>query len=213
MTTLIDPRRIQLRRAWLAPGHWAAGQIHATDPALFEAMHAHQPDLMTDHLAAQWAAPQGLFSHRWATVAVLDERPLGLMLGHTAANHRAEAEPFGQQAVQVLGEAGFSALGRAFEQLRYLLPVVPQGTWYLQNLAVSSEAQGRGLGERLLREAMDQARAAGCRQLHLDVYEGNPAERLYERVGFRVLVRTEVPALRSQGLGMHLRMVLDLAPG
>jgi ribosomal protein S18 acetylase RimI-like enzyme len=210
MITPFDPTQVRLHKATPAHASWAAQMIHSTDPELFEAMHAGQLERMDAHLAAQWQAPDGLFSHRWAALAMLNDEPLGLMIGHTAETYRSEAVPFGQHAVAVLGESGFAAMGEAFSRLRYLLPVVPQGSWYLQNLAVSPAAQGRGLGERLLHEAVNQARVAGCQQLHLDVYAGNPAERLYARMGFRVLVRTEVPALEAQGLGLHLRMMREL---
>ena len=65
---------------------------------------------------------------------------------------------------------------------------------------------GRGIGERLLEDCFERARAAGHGRVQLDVYDGNPAQRLYERVGMRTIVETRVNALEADGIGVHLRM-------
>jgi ribosomal protein S18 acetylase RimI-like enzyme len=43
----------------------------------------------------------------------------------------------------------------------------------------------RGLGQALLQRAVAAAAAAGAPSVALSVTDGNPAERLYERLGFR----------------------------
>jgi ribosomal protein S18 acetylase RimI-like enzyme len=63
----------------------------------------------------------------------------------------------------------------------------------------------------LLENAFQRARDAGLKSVHLDVYEDNPAMRLYERAGMKVLVESRVPALeREYGIPGHYRMVLEL---
>ncbi len=55
----------------------------------------------------------------------------------------------------------------------------------LRMLAVTSEAQGRGIGTRLVRACIDQARADGKREVTLHTAESmRTAKRLYERMGF-----------------------------
>jgi ribosomal protein S18 acetylase RimI-like enzyme len=68
-------------------------------------------------------------------------------------------------------------------------------------VAVADAHRGAGLGTRLLRELAEAARARGFTQLSLSVDEGNPALRLYERLGYRK-VSTDDDGVR---------MVLDLA--
>ena len=53
-------------------------------------------------------------------------------------------------------------------------------------------------------------RAAGHARLQLDVEEGNPAFRLYERAGMRTIVETRVAPLEAEGIGLHLLMELKL---
>ena len=54
-------------------------------------------------------------------------------------------------------------------------------------IAVVPSRRGRGIGELLLASLLDRARADGIRQLSLSVERGNPALRLYEKHGFRVV--------------------------
>jgi RimJ/RimL family protein N-acetyltransferase len=58
--------------------------------------------------------------------------------------------------------------------------------WHL-GMGLLPEMRGRGLGERLVRAAVDAARDAGAERVELEVYASNhAARRLYERVGFVV---------------------------
>jgi ribosomal-protein-alanine N-acetyltransferase len=51
-------------------------------------------------------------------------------------------------------------------------------------LAVAPHRQGRGVGRLLLDEFVAQAALAGAGRVHLEVRDGNPAVRMYERAGF-----------------------------
>ena len=63
------------------------------------------------------------------------------------------------------------------------------GEAYVEYLSVTEEARGRGVGTALLRFAEAAARAEGATFMSLGVVRGNPALRLYERVGYRVVPR------------------------
>ena len=53
-------------------------------------------------------------------------------------------------------------------------------------IVVAEEYRGKGIGTKLLKFLMKEAKHKfGIRNLHLEVYEGNPAYRLYYRLGFR----------------------------
>jgi len=70
--------------------------------------------------------------------------------------------------------------------------------WVL-NVAVGPAAQGRGFGRALLAHALRGTREAGLPALALSVVDGNPARRLYDAAGFRVVTR--VLTLRLPDLG------------
>lgn len=58
---------------------------------------------------------------------------------------------------------------------------------HIMNLAVHPDYRRRGIGGLLLQDLFDQARRRGVRRLRLEVRVSNvPAQRLYQRYGFRV---------------------------
>ncbi len=62
---------------------------------------------------------------------------------------------------------------------------------WLEELYVEPEQRSRGLGARLLRAALREARRRGCAAVDLEVETAHPrAANLYRRHGFRQLGRT-----------------------
>jgi GNAT superfamily N-acetyltransferase len=86
------------------------------------------------------------------------------------------------------------------------------GRMKLNKLYLLPEFHGRGLGRRMIERALETARDAGARTVHLQVNRGNaPAIRAYERAGFRV-VRSVVSDIgRGFAMDDHI-MELDLGP-
>lgn len=58
--------------------------------------------------------------------------------------------------------------------------------WQLVQFQIAPAHQGLGFGNELLQSIMQQADAADA-LLHLSVLKVNPAKRLYERLGFRII--------------------------
>lgn len=56
---------------------------------------------------------------------------------------------------------------------------------HLVDIALLPEVQGKGIGSELL-QALQQEAAASSRPVRLSVYETNPAQWLYARLGFAV---------------------------
>lgn len=74
---------------------------------------------------------------------------------------------------------------------------------FIASLQIAPAYQGRGIGSQLLRSVQERARAEECAVV-LQVLKGNPARRLYTRLGFREtgqtrshhLMRWEAPESR-----------------
>jgi GNAT superfamily N-acetyltransferase len=56
----------------------------------------------------------------------------------------------------------------------------------LMDIALIPERRGQGIGSALLSELMNEARSTAC-ELTLHVEPDNPAQRLYQRLGFRLI--------------------------
>jgi ribosomal protein S18 acetylase RimI-like enzyme len=69
-----------------------------------------------------------------------------------------------------------------------LLKVARDGLdWELIQIQLRPSFQGQGLGEKLVEEIITEAKRAGA-SLRLSVLASNPARRLYERLGFSVVM-------------------------
>lgn len=68
------------------------------------------------------------------------------------------------------------------------VPWADQGAWIL-TFGLAHRAQGQGLGRALVSHALRGAHGAGQPRVGLSVTEGNPARRLYDAAGFKVVHR------------------------
>ena len=139
---------------------------------------------------------EGGFSYRHATIAEVDRRVAGLLLGYRLP------EPY------VLGDiSGLPEMVRPLVELEAEAP----GTWYVNALAAFPEYRGRGIGTRLLKEAELLAIEVGAPGLSLIVADQNEgAKRLYSRMGYRAVVRR--PLVPFPGLGHTGDWVLMTKP-
>lgn len=86
-------------------------------------------------------------------------------------------------AVEINGETtkavGFTQLYPTFSSVR------ATRNWILNDLYVAENQRGKGVGEMLIRKAMDFARTEGAVFVQLETaVDNHRAQRLYERIGF-----------------------------
>ena len=55
------------------------------------------------------------------------------------------------------------------------------------SISLYAQYRGRGIGGALMRQMLDELREAGYARASLSVQKENPALRLYERLGFRII--------------------------
>lgn len=105
----------------------------------------------------------------------------------TQQRRQADQE-FDELPIEIV-ESGGAAIG-------YLCVLHNADHDYLDEIALASPAQGTGLGSTLVRGVMDHAARRGV-PIRLSVLVNNPARRLYERLGFRI-VRVDHPRVRME---------------
>jgi len=97
--------------------------------------------------------------------------------------------------LQTVARGGYGTFDPAFARLYRSNPdAIPEGMiigsraapgiGFVLHVAVHPAAQGKGIGTHLVRELADAFRDAGYDRIGLGVTDGNPARRLYERLGF-----------------------------
>ncbi|MGE5095359.1 MAG: GNAT family N-acetyltransferase [Betaproteobacteria bacterium] len=126
----------------------------------------------------------------WLHIALWDPPPAGLrpreVLEHPAV--RIYAEQWGRH-----GDIGVVAVVGGVDAGACWMRVLPEGVGLASvdaatpqlGIALRDEFRGRGLGKRLMLEALARAWRAGHAQVALTVHPENPAVQMYERCGFR----------------------------
>ncbi|HEY5927134.1 MAG TPA: GNAT family N-acetyltransferase [Kofleriaceae bacterium] len=99
-------------------------------------------------------------------------------------------------ADQEFDELPVEIIERDGERIGYQMIVRHADHWYLDEIAITAAARSQGIGTELVIATMNGARAAGL-PVRLSVLYVNPAQRLYERLGFRV-TRVEHPRVKME---------------
>ncbi len=146
-------------------------------------------------------------SHDICWVAEQDGQVVGALLAYPGRQvHRLESR-MGLHLVTIFGLPGVIRLARRLSVYGDLVES-EDDEFYLSNLAVLAECQGRGIGASFLNYADELARANGLKKCSLLVVFGNPARRLYERSGYQLVqsYKFDHPAIADGSGGFH-RMV------
>lgn len=203
---------MRIRPARATDAGVAAGLLLQTDPALFG--HVFDAGALRGEpvLAACWSAAAGdIFSHRHARIAESGEGlPVGLIVSQQGAGHEADWLPTLDQLLAAVPAAALPAFRRAIDDAIGLVPEIPEDCLFVEALSVAAGWRCRGIGSALLAGALEDARQAGLDACHLDMAEDNPALGFYQRHGFAVARRTDIPALTAAGVAPHLRLVRPL---
>jgi ribosomal protein S18 acetylase RimI-like enzyme len=143
-----------------------------------------------DKAIEEMAAGQGtLFSYEHAVIAEQDGAVRGMLLAYSGVVKAAQDPRTGLALLGALRTGMIRRLPRLLK-LQSAIGRIGKDEYYISNVAVYPEQRGRGIGSLLIARASDEARKAAIR-LVLDVETDNPAaQRLYERIGFRVVSET-----------------------
>eukprot|EP00511_Aplanochytrium_stocchinoi_P008982 CAMPEP_0204871730 /NCGR_PEP_ID=MMETSP1348-20121228/36380_1 /ASSEMBLY_ACC=CAM_ASM_000700 /TAXON_ID=215587 /ORGANISM="Aplanochytrium stocchinoi, Strain GSBS06" /LENGTH=191 /DNA_ID=CAMNT_0052026217 /DNA_START=160 /DNA_END=735 /DNA_ORIENTATION=- len=107
-----------------------------------------------------------------------------------ASNYRKRPEQMNLTAVAVgkddtvIGVLKLSVYGVQRNFFEAGLHTIDPGEAYVEWVAVTKNARGQGAGSLLMQWAETTARERGATTITLGVVSGNPAQKLYERIGY-----------------------------
>ncbi len=156
--------------------------------------------------------PNGPLGRQQSVVAEMDGRVVGVIQAHPAGVNPFAATPrLALLALRTFGAGIVSVYGRNQARQR-VEPKIPEGAYHISEIDVDPVHRNQGIGGKLLDYAETDARERSFRQMSLHTTTINPARRLYERHGFRVVeTRTDSSYERYTGIaGRHL-MVKELS--
>jgi ribosomal protein S18 acetylase RimI-like enzyme len=193
----------------------AAELIRDTGPVSYDFQFG-AGDLLARVVEMSWPEPETLYAAANATVAMDGEALIGMELGFAGEKFYSGRAKLAALAPAMISKnrATFDeliALATRAEEAGYLNAYVPDDAYYIFALTTVSFHRRRGAGGALLRDAIARARAAGYREVQLDVLADNPAVAFYIAHGFEVRSEVRVPRLcRDHALPSELRMALTL---
>ncbi len=173
-------------------------------------------DLLDRMVAASWPTPDTLFCAASTTTVFDGDELLGIELGFAGPDFYAFKANLAGLASDLMARGvathdELAGLLERAEEASYLNAHVPDDVYYLHALSAPAAHRGRGAGRALLEAAVARARAAGHRELHLDVLADNPAVGFYRAMGLRILSETAAPRLsRDHGFPSEYRMAVTL---
>ncbi len=188
-------------------------------PLIYESSHELLDFMFGDRTTAEAALtrliakPNGHFSHRFVTLLIVNDQVQGAELGYSAEQLSAQEFAGAVNMLRVMPLRRWPhlivAVNRALAG--YVMPPSPDA-YYINNIAVSSEHRGAGLGKAFLNHIALVARQDGFRCIELDVTDINDGGvRFYERMGFYCIAESRPEtAIKRYGLPVLKRMRLLL---
>ena len=190
-----------------------ADLMHATGPVTYDYQFDGR-ELFDQIVNASWRTPGTLFAYDGTTLALDDDELLGIEVGFHAPEFEQRKKALASlwpaliEAGDVSAEKLALIADRTY-QCSYLNAAIPARVYYIHALAVKESQRGKGIGAKLLQNAIDKAKLAGLRALHLDVLSDNAAVAFYRSLGFDCLVETTTPVPLRHGVPMEMRMAID----
>lgn len=173
---------IQIRDAEPADAHLVAWDLETATDRMFSIMLGGRWEAILTRAVSE---PGTSWSIARARVAEVGGSPVGVILSGPAdepAPSDSLGLPWGWTRLRS------SIVGFTFMPFLSFMKHHEPGEWYVTAVSVMPEARGHGVGAALLRDAAEQARAAGMTSVTLDVDEKNvTAQRLYQREEFTLV--------------------------
>jgi ribosomal protein S18 acetylase RimI-like enzyme len=190
-------------------GPEAARLIAETDKDLFKFCTGDNVQAWEDLAKWEWREDRGIYGFRRSHVVRDETGLLGLLVSYPS-RYDSEIDWDFKSSRDHMDPSLWHRITENYNNLAaFLFPTIPKDAYYVQNVVTRSSTRRLGLGRRLMEVAFELGKSEGCRACHLDVDSSSiPALKLYEKLGMRVLVKTEVPAIR--GVHAHYRMVREL---
>jgi len=161
-------------------------------------------------------SPREHFAHYSGfLVAEQDGVPIGALSGYSPAQkhlgHFIEALR-GVLTANGWSDAHLSLLSLRVATVASCMSDAPQDSWIVEWVALKPVARGKGAASALLDAILERGRRAGFAKSQISVLIGNtPAERCYERAGFRFVDDKRDPAFEALiGAPGVARLSLDL---
>ena len=189
--------------------------IHATGAPSFDYQFESR-DLFDHVVNASWRTGGTLFAYDATTLALDGDELLGIEVGFQAPEYEQRKKALAPLWSPLIESGAVSAeklaeIAARTYQCSYLNAAIPSHVYFIHALAVKASQRGKGIGAKLVHNALAKAAQAKLRALHLDVLSDNPAVGFYTSLGMQCLVESTAPVPLQYGVPMQMRMAVNVA--
>mgnify|MGYP001579047891 CR=1 FL=1 len=179
---------ILLRRSKPEDSAMVGALIYSTGPHFFDHVFGKGRIKICRLLECLYRKRTGIFSFHFSTVAVCQGRVVGLVLVYDKWQRRLHSLLNNFYVLTRYSPVKIIwMLYRDFHVKRFIKRI-PRRSLYVAHLAVIPQFQGQGIGQSLLKIAIEAAKISGYANCSLDVLVTNTAAlRLYEKMGFTIV--------------------------
>lgn len=172
---------LEIRTARAADQGPIAALMYSSGPHVYDYLYGKRA---TDFLLHEFASGRGFAGHPFVTVAVLDGKVVATGCFYDREIYREHTSGSVKNTLRHFGLLGGVPIMVRARHLSSVMRRPKPGELYLSNFGVAPELQGQGIGSKLIRHKLAEARSKGYRLFGLDVAATNPrAEALYARLG------------------------------
>lgn len=204
-----DINEVQLTPSVPEQAITAATLIYDADPALWNSLFSGDAEGAQRYFEEEWKAEESIYGYQFSTSALLRGELVGIEFGLDLAAQRKFSPGTGKRGIPCLRAETAKAFEENCAYIRYLIPSVPDGVYYLQFLSVAAKLRGLGVGAKLLSKALELAKKKGYKACQLDVSGDSPAVAFYLHMGLEILSESRVIPLARLGVHNHYRMVMS----
>lgn len=193
----------------------ASNLIYDSGHELFDFMFDDQ-DTSVTIIKKLFKKERGYFSYAFSTVLLSEGDVVGVQLGYDLEQLEKQKLIGGMHLFLCSPiSKWWHIIKDVSSVLDEYVPDPSEGSYYINNIAVSSASRGGGLGTTLLKDTLARAQDRGYQSVELDVTEVNEgAIRFYEKYGFVAVSRSGDEQLyKKHGLPPLVRMIHTFRDG
>ncbi|MCG8312600.1 MAG: GNAT family N-acetyltransferase [Pseudomonadales bacterium] len=179
-------QRLDIRSAKPSDQGKIAELMYSSGADLYDYIYKSQNSHPLDYIRWEFGTGRGLCTHKLLTVAVVDNTVVGTGTFYDGAAYQKMSTGASLNLMRYYGLKTIPRAVRAMDSTR-LMQAPKRDELYLANFGVSPELRGTGIGSKIIKHKIAEAKDQGYRLMSLDVSTQNPkAEALYQRLGFVV---------------------------
>jgi len=165
-----------------------------------------------DFLRFEFASGRGIAGYPNVQVALMQGQVVATGCFYDRQQYQQQVKETAANMARFFGLFGVVPLFWRSRHVGAVMKAPRPGELYLANFGVAPELRSRGIGSRLIRHRLQQARVEGYSTFGLDVMVANTrGQALYTRLGLKVMKEKVFP-LASAGVGPSWKMETSLLP-